>query len=337
MRVIAKNILDFYQKNKREMPWRTEKNPYYTLVSEIMLQQTRVDTVIPYFIRFIEELPTIEALAHVEEDVLYKLWQGLGYYRRAANLKKCAIEIKNNYQGIIPKTYKELISLPGIGPYTAKAILSIAYDEVEVAIDGNVSRVFSRFLGIREDITIDSTKKLLEESILNIHPQEQSSDFMQALMEIGALICLPNGEPLCEKCPLREQCFALKQNLISEIPLKPKKEIQKKELKTVFTIHYNNQYFIQKREEKGLLSSLWEFPNTENHLRLEEAKAYIQSLGYHDFSIQVGKKLVHKFTHIVWDMISYDILLENPNNRLRDRDLIEKEYSIPTAFIKFIE
>jgi len=337
MKNVTDRILGFYQQNKRDLPWRNIENPYYTLVSEIMLQQTRVDTVIPYFLRFVDKLPKIEDLANISEDELMKLWQGLGYYRRAKNLQNAAKMVMSDFNGEIPSTYQELMLLPGIGDYTAKAILSIAFHQKAVAVDGNVLRVFTRYYGIYDDITSDKTKPIIEEKVSELFPNHHQSDFMQALMEIGAIICLPNGEPKCGLCPLKEECFAYNNNQINQLPVKSKKDKQRIEQKTVFIIRYQESIWIQKREEKGLLSSLWELPNTDGHLDTNQATQFLYHLGLNDFTINPGKDKKHIFTHIIWEMKSYNIDLLTSNDHMIPESQIELDYSIPTAFHSFLK
>lgn len=336
MKEVSERILSFYQEHKRDLPWRNIENPYYTLVSEMMLQQTRVDTVIPYFLRFIDKLPSIESLSKVSEDELLKLWQGLGYYRRAINLQKAAKMVMEKYQGVIPDNYPDLIKLPGIGEYTSKAILSIAFNQKAVAVDGNVLRVFTRYYGIYEDISLDKTKAFVEERVLGLFPNHSQSDFMQALMEIGALICIPSTEPLCTSCPLKNECYALKHHQIQQLPVKTKKDAQKLEMRTVFIIHFQDEYHVQKRNEKGLLSSLWELPNQLGHLSFEEAIEFLSELGYRDYHLEVGPIKKHIFTHITWNMISYNVELSSRYQGLISLETIKKEYSIPKAFSIFL-
>ncbi|MGD9910426.1 MAG: A/G-specific adenine glycosylase [Candidatus Izemoplasmatales bacterium] len=336
MNEVSERILSFYQEHKRDLPWRNIENPYYTLVSEIMLQQTRVDTVIPYFLRFIEKLPTIESLSMVSEEELLKLWQGLGYYRRAINLQKAAKMVMEKHQGVIPDDYALLIKLPGIGEYTSKAILSIAFNQKAVAVDGNVLRVFTRYYGIYNDVSLDKTKTVIEEKVLNIFPSHSQSDFMQALMEIGALICVPNADPQCLICPLQKECYAYKHRQIEQLPVKTKKDTQKIELRTVLIIHFEDEYHIQKRSEKGLLSSLWELPNRLGHLSLAETTDFLFELGYTDCLLEVGPNKKHVFTHITWNMISYDVKLSSRYQGLISLETIKKDYSIPKAFSIFL-
>jgi len=332
---VAARILSFYNQEKRNLPWRKNMSAYRTLVSEVMLQQTRVDTVIPYFNRFMEKLPTIEDLSKVDDEELLKLWQGLGYYRRASNLKKAASYIVMHHNSIVPSTYKELLLVPGVGPYTAKAILSIAYNQDVVAVDGNVLRVFSRYFGIDQDIKLDSTKKEIEEKIIDFHPHHHASDFMQALMEIGAMICIPNGSPKCEVCPLNKECFAYINHQIDAFPLISKKEEKKIENHTIFRIHYQDFFLIEKRQD-SLLNGLWQLPNIVGHLNKKEAESYLNSLGYQNFKLTKGTTHKHIFTHKIWNMISYDVELSEFNESLIPIIEIHQYYSIPSAYISFL-
>jgi len=341
MNAVTGSILAFYEKDKRILPWRSHPTPYHVLVSEIMLQQTRVDTVIPYYERFLHALPDIQALAEASEDILNKLWQGLGYYSRVRNLQKAAIVICDNYQGEIPSTYAELLKLPGIGPYTAGAILSIAFNQVHVAVDGNVLRVFSRFYGIRDDIKSESTVKFIESKVRDLYPEDRASDFTQALMEIGAIICLPNGEPLCEQCPLKEWCQASLYHLQNEIPKKTLKKEKPMEKKTVLILKYKDRIAIHKRSSKGLLASLYELPNLEGHFSESDIYAYLSNEGFEITSITPSRKYRHVFTHKIWQMTSYIIELKGISNRMewifKSKEEIAQFYSIPTAFLPFID
>jgi len=336
---IASEILLFFDKHKRDLPWRNNPSPYKTLVSEIMLQQTRVDTVIPYFERFMKALPDISSLAQVDDELLYKLWQGLGYYNRAKNLKKAAIMVMDKFHGVIPNSIEELESLPGIGPYTAGAIGAIAFQIKTVAIDGNVLRVFSRYFGIKEDIRLETTKKEIKTNLEKIYPSKRINDFTEALMEIGAIVCLPNGKPLCEKCPLSKECFAFNNQLTTEIPFKSKSAERTKELLTVLLVTYKNRVWIRKRPKTGLLSNLWELPNLTGHLSKEEVLYWLSEFGLKKATILQGIDSVHIFTHKEWIMKSYQVEVEELPTNLKD-DFVTLEdintlYSIPTAFLSF--
>ena len=257
---IVEPIVKWYQKQEKTLPWKQDKEPYHIWVSEIMLQQTRIEAVKKYYTRFMKELPTIQDLAVVPEEKLLKLWEGLGYYSRAKNLKKSAIQIQENNHGKMPTSYVELLKLPGIGEYTAGAIASISYNEKVKAVDGNVLRVVSRVLASKEDVLLPETKKKITNKLLEIMPDE-AGDFNEGLMELGEKICLPNTLPLCATCPIQEFCMVNKENLTNEIPVRAKKQKRKIENKTVFILKYKNEIAIRKREKTGILANLYEFPN----------------------------------------------------------------------------
>ena len=260
LKQIVDPIVKWYQKQEKTLPWKQDKEPYHIWVSEIMLQQTRIEAVKKYYTRFMKELPTIQDLAVVPEEKLLKLWEGLGYYSRAKNLKKSAIQIQENNHGKMPTSYVELLKLPGIGEYTAGAIASISYNEKVPAVDGNVLRVVSRVLASKEDVLLPETKKKITNKLLEIMPDE-AGDFNEGLMELGEKICLPNTVPLCATCPIQEFCMANKENLTNEIPVREKKQKRKIENKTVFILKYKNKIAIRKREKIGILANLYEFPN----------------------------------------------------------------------------
>ena len=253
-------IVKWYQKQEKILPWKQDKEPYHIWVSEIMLQQTRIEAVKKYYTKFMKELPTIHDLAIVPEEKLLKLWEGLGYYSRARNLKKAAIQIEQEYNGKIPTSYTELLKLSGIGEYTAGAITSISYKEKVPAVDGNVLRVVSRVIASKEDVLLPETKRKITKKLLEIMPDEPG-DFNEGLMELGEKICLPNTVPLCETCPIQKFCIANKENLTNEIPVRVKKQKRKIENKTVFILKYKNEIAIRKREKIGILANLYEFPN----------------------------------------------------------------------------
>ena len=260
LRKIVKPIVEWYQNQEKTLPWKQDKEPYHIWVSEIMLQQTRIEAVKKYYTKFMKELPTIHDLAVVEEEKLLKLWEGLGYYSRARNLKKAAIQIEQEYEGKMPTNYAELLKLAGIGEYTAGAIASISYKEKVPAVDGNVLRVISRVLASKEDVLLPETKRKITKALFEILPDEPG-DFNEGLMELGEKVCLPNTVPLCETCPIQEFCKAHKENLTKEIPVRIKKQKQKIEKRTVFILEYQNHMAIRKREKTGILANLYEFPN----------------------------------------------------------------------------
>ena len=273
---IVEPLLKWFYQHARVLPWREEATPYRVWVSEIMLQQTRVEAVKPYFERFIKRLPTIQDLAIVEEDELLKLWEGLGYYNRARNLQKAAQIVVECYQGSLPNEYSELMRLPGIGSYTAGAISSIAYQKVEPAVDGNVLRVIARVTANLSNILDLKVKSMLEKNIREIIPSTCPGDFNQALMELGATVCLPNGAPKCEECPWYHLCEARKQEKISDIPYKEQKKKRVIEEKTVLILQDDNKVAIQKRPNKGLLAGLYDFPNVKGKWTTDEVVHYLK-------------------------------------------------------------
>ena len=333
---MRKPIIEWYQENKRELPWRKEKNPYHIWISEIMLQQTRIEAVKQYYERFLKQIPTIEALAEIEEEKLLKLWEGLGYYNRARNLKKAAQVMQEEYEGKMPKHYKELIKLPGIGEYTAGAISSIAYDEKVPAVDGNVLRVVSRVVGSKKDVLENKTKKEFTEKLQEIMPK-QAGDFNEGLMELGELICIPNGEPLCEKCPLQKMCIAKNKDLTSLIPVRNQKMKRRKEDITVFLLEYEGKVAIRKREEKGLLANMYEFPNITKKMTKKEIPKVLQVWKLESKQIEKIGAHHHVFSHIEWDMVGYKIQLSSMNKEFEwiEKEEILEKYPIPGAFIPF--
>ncbi len=330
--MIDKNItnvlLDWFDKNKRVLPWRDNPTPYRVWISEIMLQQTRVQAVIPFFERFTETLPTVEALANVEDEELLKLWEGLGYYNRARNLKKAAQSIMNEFNGIVPSNKEDLESLQGIGPYTSGAVLSIAFNKKFSAVDGNVLRVFARLLEIKSDIKQPDIKKEIKQVVDNLLPNKRVGDFNQSLMEIGATICLPNGVPLCEECPIKEFCLSYQNKTQDVIPLKRKKKQVPIEKKTVLIVKHNDMFALEKRPDTGLLASMYQFPLLDGHLTKKDVSKLFTTYT----KIKISKKAIHKFTHKEWDMKSYLIESEE-ENRYTFYPMKElKKLPIPSAF-----
>lgn len=331
-------IVTWFQKNKRDLPWRNHPDAYRVWVSEIMLQQTRVEAVKPYYERFLRELPTVKDLAEAKEDQLLKLWEGLGYYNRVRNMQKAAQQIMIDYQGQFPDTFEEIRSLKGIGNYTAGAISAFAFGLSKPAVDGNVLRVISRLMGSREDIMKQSVRSKIEEKLEHVIPEGAASDFDQGLIELGALVCVPNGEPKCTECPVAHLCEARKQGMIAEIPVKSKGKSRKMEDKTVLIFKDGEKLAIQKRPSKGLLAGLYEFPNQEGHLTMEEVTAYSKKIGLMPVRIKKLEDAKHIFSHIEWHMSGYEIVvdeLEKTNEKaflFIHPEEIEKKYSIPSAF-----
>lgn len=336
---LTDSLLDWYSHNRRDLPWRNSPDPYHVWISEIMLQQTRVESVKAYYQRFLERFPTIRNFAEAKEDVCLKLWQGLGYYSRVRNLHKAAVLIQENYGGTLPDTYSELISLPGIGDYTANAILSIAYQKKTVAVDGNLLRIYARLEALPLQVEELGVKKDCYDyflPFLSVRP----GDFNQALMDLGELVCLPHGTPLCDACPLRLFCKAHQQKQELDFPL-PKKKTEKKTMeKTVFILRDGTSYLIRKRPDQGLLASLYEPFTIDQKLTLDRAEETLRKEGFSFSSLRYLGKAKHVFTHLIWEMQGYEVILDAESDR---KDLIpatEKElettYSIPTAFSYFL-
>jgi A/G-specific adenine glycosylase len=347
--VIVDDLLIWFEKNKRDLPWRNTPTPYYVWVSEIMLQQTKVKTVIAYFERFIYALPDISALAQAPEEQLLKLWEGLGYYTRVRNLQKAAIIVVEKYQGKLPSDYAQLLKLPGIGSYTAGAIASIAYEIKEPAVDGNVMRVTKRVAGSFDEIGKLSVKKEIEEDLRNIMPKDKPGEFNQALMELGALVCLPNGRPLCNQCPIQRYCEAFKKNIVMELPVKAPKKTRNIQEKTILLLEYQNKYALHKRPGKGLLANLWELPNLEGKMNITKVENLMMESGIKDYEMKLLGEAKHIFTHIEWHMLGYKIqIMKNQEKEINqvafleeiiwvDRMELEKYYALPTAFSAYLK
>lgn len=327
-------LIHWYKENARDLPWRRSKNPYHIWLSEIMLQQTRVEAVKPYFHRFLETCPTIEALANTQEDTLLKLWEGLGYYSRVRNLQKAAKTVVDEFGGNLPRDYHSLRKLKGIGPYTAGAIASIAFSLPYAAVDGNVLRVMSRLTADERDVTLATTKGAWEEELSLMMPQGEEGNFTQALMELGATVCLPNGLPKCDNCPVRAYCHAYRKNAVLQFPVKSPKKERTKDYLSVFFLVYNKKIALQKREGKGLLSGLWQLPNCNQEKALPVA---LSEWGILSGNIKNMKTQKHIFTHIEWHMSCYFVEVEVNENKdflWLTKETAENEYALPSAFKK---
>lgn len=342
LKEIVPPLLKWYQENKRELPWRQDRNPYHVWISEIMLQQTRVEAVRGYYQRFLDKLPDIRALAEVEDDVLMKLWQGLGYYNRARNLKKAAILLVEEYHETFPEEYEELLKLPGIGAYTAGAIASIAFGKRVPAVDGNVYRIYTRLTKESADITRSGVQKEIKEKVAGIIPEGSSGEFNQALMDLGANVCLPNGEPLCSQCPVMRFCLAKKSGNPMEYPYKAPKKKRKVEEKTIFVLEYKGAYLLQQRPDKGLLAGLWEFPSQEGNLTVEEAGRMLNDWGGAAEEVELLGRATHIFSHIEWRMIGYMVHLSFLTPQVQEeftlvtKDELKNRYSIPSAYAAYL-
>lgn len=302
--VFQEDLLTWYDENKRDLPWRKDSDPYKVWVSEIMLQQTKVDTVIPYFYRFMEKFPDVYALAEADEQEVLKAWEGLGYYSRAKNLQSAVKEVVATYDGKVPDNPEELESLKGVGPYTKGAILSIAYDQPEPAVDGNVLRVFSRIFQIEEDITKGKTKKEIETIVREVISREDPSSFNQAIMDLGATICTPKS-PACLLCPVNEHCRAFQNGVQEDLPIKKKAKKQKILSYAALLIQVDeDKYIIEKRPSTGLLADLWQFPMMP---LTKTGMGYLEKDYYKEYGLPVrinDKKgdIKHVFSHLIWEI-----------------------------------
>ena len=336
--MITNPLLSWYSRAARDLPWRKTSDPYAVWVSEIMLQQTRVAAVIPYYLRFLEALPDLRSLAQVSEEKLLKLWEGLGYYSRVKNMQKTAQIICCDFGGTFPQTFEEVRSLPGIGDYTAGALCSIALDLPTPAVDGNVLRVVSRLYRCDRDLKDPAYKTEITGALREIYPEKRRGDFTQSLMELGALICLPGGAPLCESCPLASLCAAHASGEELLYPKKTEKPEKKHEEKTVFLIRCGDALALRKRPPKGLLSSLWELPNAEGKLDPQQAAQWLYKNGVEPLEIRPLPPKKHIFTHIVWEMQPYLVLCAAQQGDFcyADFESLSEEYSLPNAFRKLL-
>ena len=338
---IIEPLLGWYEKNHRDLPWRAHRDPYHIWVSEIMLQQTRVEAVKPFFERFTSTLPTVKDLAEYPQEKLLKLWEGLGYYNRVKNMQKAAVILCEQYGGVLPADYEALKSLPGIGNYTAGAIASIAYEIPVPAVDGNVLRVLARIRMDDGDIMKQSVRSRVEKDLLAIMPKGRSGAFNQALMELGAIVCVPNGAPLCEKCPVKEECLARKTGTIEAYPVKEKKTRRRIEERTVLLILDGRHVAVRKRPEQGLLAGLYEFPNTEGRLTEDQVLSFVEERGLMPLQILPLPDAKHIFSHVEWHMTGYVVKIAEPETAF-DRELIfvetqeaQEHYPMPAAFAAY--
>ena len=322
-------LLEWYRDNARRLPWRDDPTPYHVWISEIMLQQTRVAAVLGYYARFLEEVPDVATLATLPEERLMKLWQGLGYYNRARNLQAAARQIMEEHGGEFPSDYDSVRALKGVGDYTAGAICSIAFGQSVPAVDGNVLRVVARLTGDDGDITSPAMKKRVTEALREIIPFQAPGEFTQAMMELGATVCLPNGSPLCDRCPAREFCTALREDSISRLPVKAAKKARRIEERTVWIIFHEGKVALRKRPEKGLLAGLWEYPNEVGTTRPE-------AWGIVPQTEEFGCTAKHIFTHIEWHLTARIVRTECdalPEGWVwADRHELKHHYAIPNAF-----
>lgn len=327
-------LLEWFGEHARTLPWRSDPTAYHVWVSEIMLQQTRVAAVLDYYRRFMDAVPTLAELAELDEERLMKLWQGLGYYSRARNLRKAARQVMERFGGEFPANYEDILSLPGVGEYTAGAIASIAFGQSVPAVDGNVLRVVSRINADESDITLADTKKQVRQQLQEIIPVKQAGDFNQAMMELGATVCLPNGAPLCDKCPAQTFCRARLEERIHQLPVKAEKKKRRVEQRVVFLLFHKGQVALRKRPDKGLLAGLWEFPN-----ELAPARDALERWGVEIESVRPAGTGKHIFSHIEWRMEGRVVECASPALPKgwvwAAREELERQYAVPNAFRSF--
>lgn len=333
---IVEPLLSWYGAEARDLPWRRDTEPYRVWVSEIMLQQTRVDTVIPYYERFLRALPDVRSLADAEEGGLLKLWEGLGYYSRVRSMQKAARQICRA-GGRFPDTFEALRALPGIGDYTAGAILSIAFGKPVPAVDGNVARVASRLTGTAAEASDPAFRARIAEELKKVYPAGRCGDFTQSLMDLGATVCLPNGAPRCDACPLRALCRACRDGSQESLPVKKAKKDRPVLDRTVFLLETGECVALRKRPEGGLLGGLWELPGTDGALSEQAAAVWLNSLGVEAENLRRLPKVRHIFTHLEWSMTVYAAECKRAEGESlvwATREALSKEYALPTAFRK---
>ena len=328
-------LLRWYADSARVLPWRlSSPDPYRTLVSEIMLQQTRVETVKPYYERFIAALPDIRALSEAREEQLLKLWEGLGYYSRVRNLQKAARAVLTDFNGKIPALPEQLRKLPGIGEYTAGAIASIAFGLPEPAVDGNVLRVCSRLADSRQNVDDPVCRESVRQALRTIYPPDRCSEFTQALMDLGAMICLP-GMPRCGDCPLKELCRAFHAGTAHELPVRKPKAARRIETRTVFLLHSpSGRIALSKRPERGILAGLWEYPSVVGKLTRKEAAGWLAGQDLEADHLEKGRSRKHVFTHVEWHMTVWKAgcRTENPVFNWVSKQELETVCALPSAF-----
>ena len=330
-------LLQWYDENRRILPWREKPSPYRTWISEVMLQQTRVEAGIAYFERFTAALPDIPALAAVEEQQLLKLWEGLGYYSRARNLKKAATLLMEQHNGALPADFAALCHLPGLGEYSAGAIASIAFARPGPAVDGNALRVAARTAAIRENVLDPAVRRSFRALLAEAMPQDRPGAFNQALMDLGATVCLPSGQPLCGGCPLASLCQARRLGLWDQLPVRAKKPKRRVEEMTVYLLLREGRAALRKRPETGLLAGLWEFPHVPGTLTETEAAAPLAGWGLTPLDWREKIETKHVFTHVEWHMTGYLLTVrgECPGLLWADRDALEK-LAVPSAFARYL-
>ena len=332
MPTFEEKLKTYYEENGRDLPWRENASPYTVLLSEVMLQQTRVEAVKAYYRRFLSRFPDVKSLAESEEDEVLKLWEGLGYYSRARNLRKAAIAVMENFDGEFPSSKKELLSLPGVGEYTSSAIASIAFHKKDIAVDGNLLRVFARLTSYPHDIKSPKAKEDCYDYLSSRLKKIDPSIFNQSLMDLGEITCIPNGAPHCESCPLADICLAHKQKLETSFPVVPPKKEKPHKKMTVLLFLKDSKVGIVKRPSSGLLANLYGFPMEEGHYDENALRDLLASKGIKVLRMRPMIKKKHVFTHLVWDMEGYPIEVADAPVRFVSEKERQESYSLPSAF-----
>lgn len=336
---LTEPILAWYGQNARDLPWRAQPDPYWVWLSEIMLQQTRIETALPYFYRFVEVLPDISALAGAEESTLLKLWEGLGYYNRVRNMQRAARIIMERHGGILPSSYQHLLELPGIGEHTAGAIASIAYHIPVPAMDGNVLRVLARLLAWRGNIAQLQVRRILRGAAQSMLPRERPGDFNQAMMDLGSLVCLPGAALCCNLCPVSPDCAGRLQGVADKLPVKSRQKPRARQQKTVLVLISQGKTLLRQRPAKGLLAGLWEFPNFDGWLTEKQVAALLSGCGIYPASVHRLPDARHIFTHIEWHMQGYLVYVADaqpvPDCVWEDWQAVRREYTLPSAYAAF--
>ena len=334
------DLLEWYHANARDLPWRKSITPYRVWISEIMLQQTRVEAVKPYFHRFLQTFPDIASLADADETVLLKQWEGLGYYSRARNLQKAARVVMEQHGGELPADFQKLCKLPGIGNYTAGAIASIAFGIPAPAVDGNVLRVLARVTGCDADIMHPHTRAQAEKAVSQLIPHDTPGDFTQSVIELGATVCVPNGEAKCTSCPMMPYCKAFAEDRVDILPVRSKKAPRRIEHRTVLLLMEHDRYMIRRRPSKGLLAGLYELPNQLGTLDRDEAVAFARKNGFQPLRTEILAPATHIFTHVEWHMTAYLMTgyFDDPKeNIMATGEEMAGKYAIPSAFSAYIK
>ena len=333
---IVAPLLAWYRLHARKLPWRENPTPYRVWISEIMLQQTRVETVKPYFHRFLAALPEVSKLAAAPEEELQRLWSGLGYYRRARQLQRAAQQIMNEHHGVFPSRYEQVRALPGIGDYTAGAILSIAFNQPEPAVDGNVLRVLARLTDCRDEVQNPAVRRRFAGALRAVYPAGRCGDFTQSLMELGAVVCTPQRTPDCAACPLAAHCLARARGSVDQLPVRTPVRERRSEQRTVLMLLHENRVALRRRPPHGLLAGLWEFPNREEELGPEELKTLLTERGLEPEEFTPGPAARHLFTHLEWRLSSWFIRCRNAAGADElhwvPREALGRDYPLPAAF-----